>query len=141
MNNETASQLRVIRPGRGMLALGFLFVVLAVVAWTIQLLVLKLLIVPWYVPPLGVLGALLACTAFIKSPSLGRGVLAAFVACLGVLEAYFVLRATLLPEYRGPIAVDSSFPAFSAQRADGATFTDADLRTRPTVLTFFRGRW
>jgi cytochrome oxidase Cu insertion factor (SCO1/SenC/PrrC family) len=88
-----------------------------------------------------VLAAILAVVAFAKSPSIGRGVLALIVAGLGVLEAFFVARATLLPKYHGPIAIGSSFPAFAAQRANSAKFTDADIRGRPTVLTFFRGRW
>jgi hypothetical protein len=124
-----------------MLALGALLVILPVVAWTIQLLLLKLLIVPWYVPALGLAGAIVAVTGLLKSPSIGRGIPATIIAGLGVLEAFFVVRETLLPRYRGPIAIGTSFPTFSAQRADGATFTDVDLPARPTVLTFFRGRW
>ena len=129
------------RPGRRALGYGALLAGLAIGAWMVQILVLKVLVVAWYVPVMGAAAALLAIIGFCRSPTVLRGVLALVVAPLGAFEVWFVIRGSLLPNYAGPIAVGSPFPAFTAEGADGGMFTDADLRGQPTVLAFFRGRW
>lgn len=124
-----------------MLILGAATVAAAVGGWMIQLLVLKRMTVPWYVPVLGGIAVLLALASFLKSPGVVRGLLAILVAAIGGLTGALVIRGSLLPKYDGPVAVGASFPAFVAERAGGGKFTDADLRGQPTILTFFRGRW
>src|SRR5262245_27015405 len=141
MTSAMASGIRAARPGRRLLGVSALLVLATMITWIVQIYVFKQLTVPWYVPVLGVLAASLAIVSFAKSPSIRRGVLAALIAALGIFEAFFVIRATLLPEYHGPIAIGSPFPAFSVERAGSGRFNEADLRGQPTVLTFFRGRW
>lgn len=132
---------RPIKPARRQLILAALVVAAAIGGWTFQMLALKRLTVPWYVPALGFIGVLLALASFWKSPGVLRGLLALLVATIGGLAGALVIRGSLLPKYDGPIAVGAPFPAFVAERAGGGQFTDADLRGQPTVLTFFRGRW
>jgi len=129
------------RPGRRELVLAFLTVAVAIAAWIFQLLVLKRLTIPWYVPVLGGIGILLALASFWKSPGVVRGVLALVVAAIGGLAGALVIGGSLLPKYDGPIAAGLPFTAFEAELAGGGRFTEADLRGQPTILTFFRGRW
>jgi cytochrome oxidase Cu insertion factor (SCO1/SenC/PrrC family) len=83
----------------------------------------------------------LAIVGFCKRPSVLRGIGGLVVVILGAFQIFMVVYGSLLPKYEGPVVAGMAFPPFAAERAGGGTFTDADLRGQPTVLTFFRGRW
>lgn len=128
-------------PGRRWLLFAALLAALAIGVWMMQLFVLRSTALPWYVPVLGAGAVILAAAAFWRKPSLVRGLMALLVVAVGGFEVVFFAYGSLLPKYEGPAKSGAQFPAFSAVRADGTPFTDAELRGHPTVLTFFRGRW
>ena len=100
------------------------------------------LVVPWYVPALTTLGAVLLLVALARRRSVGRGIALVLIVALAGMQWFFVGVLSRLPDYEGPARAGQPLPAFRTVRADGSPFTDADLRDgRAHVLTFFRGRW
>jgi hypothetical protein len=103
---------------------------------------LKQLIVPWYLPVLGTVGAVLLLASVALRPSVVRIVVLGLLAALAGFEWYFLLSASRLPAYAGPAQTGKQFPAFATTLADGRPFTEKELQAgMPTVLVFFRGRW
>jgi hypothetical protein len=128
------------RPRRLLLVLGPMIAILGVIAYVVQV-SLGRLGAPWYMPIAATLGALLVSASLRQRRSLGRIVLTvALVLFAGATWAF--LLGTRLPAYTGPLAVGKPFPAFATLRADGTSFTQADLvGPQNSVLVFFRGRW
>ena len=101
-----------------------------------------LLVLPWHLPVLATLGALVMAASARQRPGVLRVVgLAAFSLLCG-LEWFVFGVATRTPAYIGPAQVGTKLPAFAATYADGRPFTDKTLEDGGrTVLIFFRGRW
>lgn len=103
---------------------------------------LKQLIVPWYAPILATVGVGLLLISCRQRPTIARFVGLGLVAVACAFEWYVLLVFTRMPQYTGPAQADHQVPAFTALRADGSPFTDADLKHGPpTALVFFRGHW
>jgi cytochrome oxidase Cu insertion factor (SCO1/SenC/PrrC family) len=115
--------------------------VLAIVLGIVQI-NLGMLFVPWYLPALTLLGALLILVAFARRRSIVGG-LALFVALgLAGLQAYALGVMMKTPPYTGPVKAGSPIPSFTTAFADGRPFTEKDVGDgKPTVMVFFRGRW
>jgi hypothetical protein len=100
------------------------------------------LIVPWYSPILGTIGAGLLMWSFNQRRTVFRGMTCVLLVLLAVMQWHFLVSASKLPEYAGTAHVGDKFPAFETKWSDGTPFTNQDLATgETTVLTFFRGRW
>jgi hypothetical protein len=123
------------------LLLGLLLVVLSILLWPVQLWA-GYLFTPWYVPVLATLAAVVVLMSLWRRRTIVRGV--ALVVCTllaGFLVFAFVVLARV-PPYTGPLHAGKPFPAFRAVRADGASFTQDELRGgQNTFVVFFRGRW
>jgi hypothetical protein len=114
--------------------------VLGVVAYVVQI-SLQRLMLPWYMPVLASLGAVLIIVSLLERRTVWRVFALLAVVLLACAEIAF-LYAVRLPAYTGPVAVGRPFPAFEAKRAGGAPFTQLDLAgDQKSVLVFFRGRW
>ena len=99
------------------------------------------LAVPWYMPILACVGAILIAVSLRRKRSAVRIAALVGVVLLGSLEI-LALNAMRLPPYEGPIEIGKPFPAFAAKRADGSPLTQADLAgASATAIVFFRGRW
>jgi peroxiredoxin len=102
----------------------------------------KLLITPWYLPIAGTaaaLGVLYATSRGWRWLRIGIALLCVALACF---EWFFLMSATRLPAYEGPIAAGSALPAFHAVLADGTPIDESYFRNnRKTALVFFQGRW
>ena len=100
------------------------------------------LFVPWYIPAISMIGALLVLAAFMRSRSIVTGILVVLMLAFAGLEGFVLGVAMKTPDYTGPATAGNPMPSFTTAYADGRPFTDKDLADgRPTVLTFFRGRW
>jgi hypothetical protein len=128
--------------GRGFLWAGLGLAVLAIALCVGQFMVLKQLVVPWYLPALTTAGALLLLVAALRRRSVTRIVAFVLIAALAGFEWHFLVNMTTLPEYAGPAKTGQPLPAFQTTLADGSSFSDDSLRDGvPTVMVFFRGRW
>jgi hypothetical protein len=126
--------------GRILLLLGLGLAVMGVVAYIVQV-SLERLIIPWYMPALGLLGVVLVVVSLRERRTVWR-VLALLVVVLLTGAELAFLYAVRLPPYTGPIAVGQPFPAFEARRSEGTPFTHRDLAgDQNNVFVFFRGRW
>ena len=127
--------------GRFFHLLGLGLAALGVVAYGVQLW-LQRLTLPWYMPALALLGAVLVIASLWEKRTVWRVLALVAVVLLGGFEV-IALNAMRLPPYTGPIAVGRPFPAFEARLADGTPFTQDHLAGGEThsVLVFFRGRW
>jgi len=97
---------------------------------------------PWYCPALATIGALLLLVAVVRRGTVLRKIVLLLVAGLAAFQWYALGVMMRLPEYDGPVHAGDRFPAFEATRADGRSFSDADLRDGSRhVMVFFRGRW
>jgi len=135
--------MSTLSPSRGRPFL-WLGLVLCLVGFPLAMVLVNLnvLIIPWYVPALSTLGALLILVSFVKRRTVVRGVLLVLTIAFAALEWHFIAVDLKLPDYAGPAKVGSPLPSFQTALADGSTFTDKDFATgQTTVLTFFRGRW
>jgi hypothetical protein len=131
---ERSRGRRYFWAGISLCLLGF---ALAVVQYS-----LKHLIVPWYVPVLTTLGVLLLLLSLAKRGTIPRIIAVVLVGVLAGFEWYFLVSLSRLPAYQGPARAGQQIPAFRTTLADGRAFTDKDLQDgKPSVLTFFRGRW
>jgi hypothetical protein len=127
-------------PGRLLWALGLGLAALGVIAYVVQIWAQRLM-APWYMPGLATLGAVLVIGSLWQKRTVWR-VLALLVVTLLAAAEWALLLSMRLPDYTGPVAEGQSFPAFTAMRADGAAFTQADLAgDQNNVMVFFRGRW
>jgi hypothetical protein len=127
-------------PGRYYLALGLIVPFLGIIAYFVQLW-MERLTMPWTAPLAATLGVVLVLFALWQARSVWRVLALVFVVLIAGAEWAF-LYGMRLPEYKGPVAVDQSFPTFKAARSDGSEFTDRDLQgDKDNVLVFFRGRW
>jgi hypothetical protein len=123
-----------------LLWLGLGLAVLGVVAFAVQI-SLKRLIVPWYMPIMGLLGVALVAFSLWKKRTVWRTIGLIAVVLLAGSELA-LLFASRLPTYAGPISLGRPLPGFEAKRADGVPFTQNDLiGDMHHVLVFFRGRW
>ena len=139
MNTSSAPVPRPY-PGRLFLLLGLALPFGGIVAYMLQFLAHRLM-APWYVPCLAVLGLLFIAVSLWQARSAWR-VLALLLVLLLTCAECALLLAMRLPAYTGPVAVDRPFPVFATLRADGTTFTQADLQgEQDNVMVFFRGRW
>ena len=127
--------------GRMYLWLGLAVGILAPFLYVAQL-AAKRLTAPWYVPILGTAALCLVLLAVIRVGTVGRKIAFLLLGLLATGEWFFLLYASKVPAYAGPVAVGQPFPAFATTFADGSPFTQADLLgERNTVMVFFRGRW
>jgi hypothetical protein len=128
--------------GRWLAVLGLVTALLGVLGYVLQISVLKLLTVPWYMPIFGMAGAGLLIWSLFYSRSVWRIVGVILFSLLAAGEWYVLLAFSRLPAYTGPVAVGKPFPAFKTVRADGTPFTQKRLQgDKDTVMVFFRGRW
>jgi hypothetical protein len=126
--------------GRWLFWAGILLCPLAIALTFVQL-GMNHLATPWYLPALTTLGALLLLASVVQRRSVPRLAALVLVAAFAGLQWFFIVWLAKLPEYQGPTQ-GQPIPAFTASRADGRSFTDADLQDgRKRVLVFFRGRW
>ncbi|MFO0811416.1 MAG: hypothetical protein U0746_22530 [Gemmataceae bacterium] len=113
----------------------------AIAAYSLQFIGLKWLTVPWYLPILGTVGALIALTSLGQRRAIGRYIGVTVLVLLASAEWLLVAKLSVLPTYAGP-GTGQPFPAFAARFADGTPFTEANLKgDKETILIFFRGRW
>jgi hypothetical protein len=139
---STAPAQPVTRGGRGLLWLGILAAFAGPILYAVQLTVAGRMDVPWYAPALATLGVILVLLSLATRVTIWRGLGLLIVAFLGGVQWHFLLNYTRLPSYNGPVVAGQSFPEFTAKRADGTTFTRADLAgEKATALVFFRGHW
>jgi len=138
--NENA-KTAVLHPGRPLMLLRVLLALGGVAAFFVLTFAAKVLVTPWYAPLLGTAGVALIVLSLTRSRSGWRWTVAAFVTLFVGLQwlAVFALRT---PPYTGPVNEGAPFPAFATTLADGAAFTQADLRgDKSTVIVFYRGHW
>ena len=131
-----------IRSNASLLFWGGAFVAVALIPiFFAQAFVAKILITPWYLPILGTAAALSVLYATSRSWRWWRVAIAIVCVALACFE-WFLMSATRLPDYQGPIAAGSSLPAFHATLADGTPIDESHFRqNRKTALVFFQGRW
>jgi hypothetical protein len=128
--------------GRGLLWLGVLCAIAGPALYAAQLVAWGRTFNPWYLPVLATLGAVLVILSLQRRRTVWRGLTLVLVLFLAVADWWFLASYVRLPVYAGPVAAGEPFPEFQAKRADGATFTRADLKgDRATALVFFRGHW
>ncbi len=101
-----------------------------------------LLVLPWHLPVLATLGALVMAGSAWQRPGVLRVVGLAVFSLLCGLEWFVFGVATRTPAYAGPAQVGTRLPSFAATYADGRPFTDKTLAdANRSVVIFFRGRW
>src|SRR4029079_7110357 len=95
---------------------------------------------PWYLPLLSTLGVVLMLASLVRRMSILRSIgFVLFLAFCG-LQWFMFLHVAVNPPYEGPAKPGAKVPEFAAKRADGASFSNADLSTgKATALVFFRG--
>ena len=93
-------------------------------------------------PVLATLGAGFVILSLQRRRTVWRGLTLVLVLFLAAADWWFLTTYVRLPAYAGPVAAGEPFPEFQAKRADGTTFTRADLKgDRATALVFFHGHW
>lgn len=138
--SSTSAQAREKPTGRGYVWLSFALGLLAP-ALLITQIQAKRLFVPWYLPIIGTFALVLMLVAVVRLRTIWRFLGMGLLGLLAGFE-WFMISASKLPEYAGPISVGQPFPAFESSLPDGTPFTQADLRgEQNTVMVFFRGRW
>lgn len=139
--NPTVAATRPRHPGRFLVLAGLVVAFSGPFLYALQL-KLGILSSPWYVPLLGLLGGVFVLLALARQRGILRFVSLFLVLGLTGLEIFFLGVVSRLPPYSGPVAVGKPFPTFVTKRADGSSFTQADLTgDKNTILLFFRGRW
>src|SRR6516165_7020153 len=93
------------RRGRSWLWLGVGVFLLGVVLFIVQAFLLKILVVPWYMPIMFTVGALFVLVAFSQRPTWTRGIVLVLLGLLSAGEWFFILSLSRLPEYIGPAQV------------------------------------
>lgn len=139
MNDVNKTTAR--HPGRSLLLLGVLFVVAGPALLFVLMFGVKLLTTPWYAPVLGTVGVALILVALKRSRSIWRWTVAVLFT-LFVGAQWWALYAMCTPAYTGPVKGGQPFPTFASTLADGAAFTQDDLKgDQNTVMVFYRGHW
>ena len=139
--NSTTSPVAERSGGRGYFWAGIGLCLLALVLGAVQY-SLHQLIVPWYVPVLTTIGALLLSISVARRRGAARIIALCLVGLLAGFEWYFLASLSRLPAYDGPALAGEPIPAFRTTLADGSPFTEQDLQDgMRSVLVFFRGRW
>lgn len=127
-------------PGRWLPWLGLGLPLLAVATYAAQLSAQRLS-APWYLPIAATLGVVCLAVALWQAHTAWR-LLALLLGVVLCGTAWLFLLIGRLPEYAGPLAVGTPFPAFATTDAAGSPFSQRDLHgDRDTVFVFFRGRW
>jgi hypothetical protein len=126
--------------GRSTVVLGTGLALLGLAIYIFQLLVLKILVVPWYLPVATTAGVILCLVGLVQRRSIWRW-LGPVVTGLLAAAAWSMVLGLNTPPYTGALAEGRPFPEFVAARADGNPFTRQDLMDKNTVLVFFRGHW
>ena len=129
------------RAGRGLLLLGIVLAVLAVASvfgqWGVGI-----TLVPWQLPIVTAVGALLVLWSLLKRFTVVRSIAFVLLVALAGFEGFAIAVGGKLPQYTGPAQAGKPMPPFRTTLADGRSFTDADMQDgRRRVLTFYRGRW
>lgn len=102
----------------------------------------NVLITPWYLPIGGTVAALMVVWSVGRQRRWRRLAVALLCSALAGLEWYFLLAATVLPVYSGPLVIGNKIPPFRATLADGKEINESFFEQgRPTALVFFQGRW
>jgi hypothetical protein len=139
MNNLNKTTAR--QPGRSLLLLGMFLAIAGPALMMLLTFAAKILITPWYAPLLGSVGVALIILALTRSRSIWRWT-AVVIVTLFVAFQWYILLAMRTPAYTGPVKDGEPFPAFATTLADGAAFTQDDLKGgQNTVMVFFRGHW
>jgi hypothetical protein len=141
---DTANAPAGPRPAssRALLWAGFLLSLIAIGLCVAQYALVRSTITPWYLPALTTLAALVILAAVRRRRSIGSLIALVVITALAAFEWFFLAGLSRLPAYHGPVAVGQPMPAFETRLADGRPFTQRDLADgRPSVMTFFRGRW
>lgn len=121
---------------------GVIFSMAFVLTFFLQVAVAKMLFTPWYLPIGGTIAALVVVVGAAGERRWWRVAIALVCVALACLEWFFVLVATVLPGYSGPIEQGSAIPAFHAMLAEGGEFDESSFQNHPmTALVFFQGRW
>ena len=129
------------RLGRFLLLLGVFLAVAGPVVMILLMFAAKILITPWYAPLLGTLGVALIILALMRSRSIWRWTVVVIITVFVGFQ-WWALLAMRTPAYTGPVKDGEPFPAFATTLADGASFTQHDLKgDQNTVMVFFRGHW
>jgi hypothetical protein len=103
---------------------------------------LKRLAVPWFSPALATLAVFCLIMAVVRRRTVSRWVALVLIALFAGIQWYGLAVFIKLPDYKGPVQVGKSIPAFQGKRADGSPFTNSELKgDKRHVLVFFRGRW
>ncbi len=98
--------------------------------------------VPYYLPILGWVGVALLVWAMLRRFNVWRLAALALCALFVSMESFLFVLLSSVPAYAGPAKTGMPFPEFHAQRGDGSSFSQDDLRgSQNTALIFFRGRW
>jgi hypothetical protein len=127
--------------GRPLLWLGLLAAFAGVPLYVLQIRAGNLM-TPWYAPALATLGLVLVLVSRFRHRTVLRGLAFMLVTFIACFEWYFLLEMARLPSDTGRVFVKQELPEFTAYRADGSPFTQADLKgDKETVLVFFRGHW
>ena len=132
----------VIRPrGWPLFLVGALLFLAGPVAYMVQINMGRLT-TPWYIPILSTAGVGIMAWSLVRRFGIFRTIGLAFFLIVCVLQWYMFAVGTLNPKYEGPARAGAELPAFTATKADGATFANSDLKNgKATVLVFFRGHW
>jgi hypothetical protein len=127
--------------GRLLFTIGLLLPVIAIAAY-MALFSLNHLGTPWYVPILTTVAVAVIAGSIWVRRSWVRILSLVLIGLMAGFEWFFVLVATRLPPYAGPVTVGQPLPAFAVLRPDGSGFTDKDCRTgNPMVIDLYRGHW
>lgn len=122
--------------------LGLAIAVASIVVFFVQVFAAKRLITPWYLPIGGTLAGLFAIAGAVERRRWWAWLIATVCVLLAGLEWAFLLFATILPDYTGPLALEGKLPEFHARLADGSAIDRTYFeRGRPTAVIFFQGRW
>jgi hypothetical protein len=134
------TSVSVAVPGRRLFRLGWVFLLVGLAIYAIQLFALKQYVVPWYAPILATIGVAGMLVAVVRHWTVWRLVGLAVCLLLTAGEWLFLTVVTPAPRYAGP-GIGDPLPNFSAIDPSGAAVTRNNLLGRPTVLLFFRGHW
>jgi hypothetical protein len=142
VDESEATRTTIETPRRRALLWTGLALPLAAIALVVLQYSNRLLIVPWYAPLLTTLGAALLLGSVVRRRSVPRLLAFGLIAVLAGLEWHFLLSASRLPSYDGPVTIGRAMPPFQSKLADGRPFTEQNLQDElRTALVFFRGRW
>jgi hypothetical protein len=122
-------------------SIGVLLALLPIGAYMLQMQLLHVLSVPWYVPILATVGVIMMLVSVVRKRGVVRIIFLVLFTALCSFEWWF-MAFSKNPAYAGPAAVGKKIPAFSTMLADGTPISETELEKGiPTAIVFFRGRW